>query len=200
MLRTMSDRRGLRIGHLASLGGAVLAVASLWAPWYRVRLDLLHDALQARSAQLPAPVSGFAQQLEQLTALLPRSLSADAWLALHRLDALVAFAGGLTILALLAAGGALGPGIRVAGDAAARLALAAGAVTAVFVIGRIADPPGANVFIETRWGAWACLTGCIAMSAGAVLALTARAEPAPLVMTPIAAPAHDVSGSVAPPA
>ena len=194
MLRIMSDRRGLRIGHLVSLAGAVLAVASLWAPWYRVRLDLLHDALQARSAQLPAPVSGFAQQLEQLTALLPRSLSADAWLALHRLDALVAFAGGLTILALLAAGGALGPGIRVAGDAAARLALAAGAVTAVFVAGRIADPPGANGFIETRWGAWACMTGCIAMIAGAVVALTARTEPAPLVMAPIAAPAPDVSG------
>jgi hypothetical protein len=170
----MDDPRGLTTGHLAALGGAVLALASLWAPWYRVDLDALRQALQQQPGFNGTPLGGFVQSI---AAVLPRSISGDAWETLHRLDVLVAFASGVAIVALLAAAGSFGPGIRVARDAAARLSAGAGAVCALFVAGRVINPPGPDAYLEVRWGAWACLLGCGLMIAGGMRAAQPRRGP-----------------------
>jgi hypothetical protein len=163
----MDDSRGLRPGHLVALAGAALALLSLWAPWYRVDLDALRQALQQQPGFSGTSLGGFVQSI---AALLPHSISGDAWQTLHRLDVLVAFASGAAIVALLAAAGSFGPGIRVAHDAAARVAVAAGAVCALFVAGRLMNPPGPNAIVDVRWGAWACLLGCGLMVAGGIAA------------------------------
>jgi hypothetical protein len=165
----MDDSRGLRTGHLVALGGAALALASLWAPWYRVDLDALRQALQQQPGFNGTSLGGF---VASIAALLPHSISGDAWQTLHRLDVLVAFASGAAIVALLAAAGALGAGIRVERDAAARVAIAAGAVCALFVAGRVMNPPGPNAIVDVRWGAWACLLGCGLMVAGGLMGST----------------------------
>ena len=165
----MAESRGLRNGHLLALAGACLALAALWAPWYRIDLGALRDALQQRPGIAGTALGGF---MQSLTALLPRSISGDAWQVLERTDVLVALLSGLSIAALLAAGGAFGPGIRVTRDSAARVTVGAGAVCALFVGGRVMNPPGPNAYIDVRWGAWACLLGCLAMIAGGISATT----------------------------
>jgi hypothetical protein len=169
----MSDHRGLRSGHLVALAGACLALGSLWAPWYRVDLGAIQGALQQRAGLAGTPAGDF---MQSLMALLPRSISGDAWQTLHDTDVLVAFASVAAIAALLAAGGSFGPGIRVSRDAASRLSAGAGAICALFVGGRAMNPPGPNVYIDVRWGAWACLIGCAAMAAGGVAASSARRQ------------------------
>lgn len=165
----MDESRGLRSGHLVALAGACLAVAALWAPWYRVDLDSIRQALQSRPGIAGTAAGSF---LQSLTALLPPSVSGDAWQALERTDVLVALLAGLAIVALLAAGGTFGPGITVARDAAARGAAGAGAFCALFVGGRIMNPPGPNAYVAVRWGAWACLLGLLLMVAGGLAAIS----------------------------
>jgi hypothetical protein len=194
----MSDARGLRNSHLAALAGAVLALCSLWAPWYRVHLPAaLRDALAHGAGTVPAPIGGFVQSL---AALLPESVSGDAWQVLHRIDVAVAFLAAAALAALLAAGGSLGAGVRVDRDAAARIAAGAGLVAGLLVAGRIADPPGPHAYVDVRWGAWACLLGCALMLAGGLLSLRPREQAAPLMPAPVAPPPPAVTGSVAPPA
>jgi hypothetical protein len=177
----MDDARGLRTGHLVALAGACLALASLWAPWYRVDIAAIRDALQQQPAFNGTQLGSFVQSI---AALLPRTISGDGWDTLQRLDVLVALGSGVALAALLAAAGAFGPGIRVARDAAARLSVAAGAICGLFVAGRALNPPGSNVYIDTRWGAWACLLGCVAMLAGGLAATGARDEAPALVLGP----------------
>ena len=169
MLSAMTDQRGLRTGHLVALAGAVVALASLWAPWYRVDLGSLRDALQQRTGVAGTPAGNF---LASLMALLPRSISGNAWQTLHNTDVLVAIGSCAALAALLAAAGTFGPGIRVSLDAAARLSTGAGAVCALFVAGRALNPPGPNAYLDVRWGAWTCLIGCVAMVAGGAAAQT----------------------------
>jgi hypothetical protein len=192
----MNEPRGLRTGHLAALGGAVLALASLWAPWYRLHLPAaLQDALQHRAGTLPAPLGTFVQSL---ATLLPESVSGNAWQVLGRTDVAVAFLSALVIAALLAAAGSFGRGVRVDLDAAGRVAAGAGTIAALAVGGRIVDAPGPDAYVDVRWGAWACLAGCALMVAGGLLAL--RRSPAPVPDNAPAPPAPTaVTGSVAPP-
>jgi hypothetical protein len=192
----MNDPRGLRTSHLIALGGAGLALASLWAPWYRLHLPAaLRDALQQHAGTLASPVGNFVQSL---AALLPESVSGDAWLVFSRTDVLVAFLAALAITALLAAAGTFGSGIRVATDAAARVSAGAGAVAALAVGGRIANPPGPNAYVDVRWGAWACLIGCGLMVAGGLVALRSPVLTVPARATAAPPPAA-AAGSVAPP-
>jgi hypothetical protein len=168
MLSGMTEQRGLRTGHLVALAGAAVALASLWAPWYRVDLGSLRDALAQRPGIAGTQAGSF---LQSLMALLPRSVSGNAWQTLHQTDVLVAIGSCAALAALLAAAGTFGSGIRVSLDAAARLSSAAGAVCALFVAGRALNPPGPNAYLDVRWGAWACLIGLGLMVAGGLSAL-----------------------------
>jgi hypothetical protein len=191
LMITMNEERGLRSGHLLALGGAALALAALWAPWYEVNLGVLQDALRQRGVA-GTQVGSF---LQSLTALLPKTISGNAWEVLGRTDVLVALLAALALAVLLAAADAFGSGIRVARDSAARVCVASGVVAALAVGGRALDPPGPNDYVDVRWGAWACLTGCVLMAIGGLLALSAG-RAAPVTATPAPAP---VAGSVPPP-
>jgi hypothetical protein len=180
---------------MLALAGAGVTLASLWAPWYRLHLPAaLRDLVQQR-ADAYGPAAG--NFVRGLAALLPDSISGDAWTVFERTDVVLALASVLVAAALLAAAGAFGPGIRVAGDAAARAATGAGAVGALLVAGRIADPPGPNAYLDVRWGAWAGLLGCALMIAGGVMA--SRAPTVELTLDPLPPPEPAVMGSVAPP-
>jgi hypothetical protein len=170
LMITMSDERGLRSGHLLALGGAALALAALWAPWYQINVGVLQDALQQHG------VAGtqVGNLLQSLTALLPRTISGDAWEVLGRIDVLVALLAALAVAVLLAAAGAFGSGIRVAREAAARVCVSTGVIAALAVGGRALNPPGPNDYVDVRWGAWACLAGCVLMAVGGLLALDSR--------------------------
>jgi hypothetical protein len=175
MLPAMTEQRGLRTGHLVALAGAAATLASLWAPWYRVDLGSLRDALQQQTGVVGTPAGNF---LQSLMALLPRSVSGNAWQTLHQTDVLVAAGSCAALSARVGAAGTVGPGHRVSLDAAARLSSAAGAVCALFGAGRALNPPGPNADLDVRWGAWACLIGCVAMVAGGIAARsTGRANP-----------------------
>jgi hypothetical protein len=163
----MNDERGLQTGHLLALGGAALALAALWAPWYEIRLDGLQGAL----AQPGVAGTQVGNLLQSVTALLPKTISGDAWETLGRVDVLVALLAALSIAVLLAAAGAFGSGISVARDAAARACAGTGAIAALAVGARALDPPAPSAYVDVRWGAWACLIGCALMVAGGLLAL-----------------------------
>jgi len=189
----MQTSRGLKPGHIIALAGACMALGALWGPWYRVDLDALRNALQQRPGIAGTQVGGF---LQSLMALLPHSVSGDAWEVLHRVDVLVAVSTVLAVLALLATAGTFGSAIDIAGDAAGRLVAAAGAASGVFVAGRILDPPGPNTYLEVRWGAWACLAGCALMVVGGLMA---SAEKTTVIKLDPLPPGPTVTGSVAPP-
>jgi hypothetical protein len=173
MLATMSESRGLRSGHLVALAGALLSLASLWAPWYRLHLPPgLRELLQQRADAFGPAAGNF---VRALSSLLPDSISGDAWVVFTRTDVVLALISALVILTLLATAGTFGPGIGVAADSAARVASVAGALAGLAVAARMADPPGPNAYLDVRWGAWACLLGCALMIAGGIAAL--RADP-----------------------
>jgi hypothetical protein len=188
----MSEQRGLRTGHLLALAGAGVTLASLWAPWYRLHLPAaLRDLVQQRADAFGPAAGNF---VRALTALLPASISGDAWTVFAHTDIVLAMGSALVGAVLLAAAGAFGPGIRVAGGAAARIAAGAGAIGFLVVAARIADPPGPNAYLDVRWGAWAGLIGCALMVAGGLM--VSREDTVSVTLDP--APA--VTGSVAPPA
>ncbi len=169
MLGTMNEDRGLRSGHLTALAGAVLTLGSLWAPWYRLHLPAaLRDLLQQR-ADAYGPAAG--NFMRSLASLLPDSVSGDAWLVFGRTDVVLALLSALVIVTLLAAAGTFGPGIGVAGGSAARVASLAGTVAGLAVVARMIDPPGPNAYLDVRWGAWACLLGCVLMVGGGIAAM-----------------------------
>src|SRR6478735_2573972 len=141
MLGTMNEDRGMRSGHLMALGGAVLTLASRWAPWYRLHLPAaVRDVLQQRAYAYGPAAGNF---MRSLASLLPDSVSGDAWLVFGRTDVVLALISALVIVTLLAAAGTFGPGIGVAGSSAARVASVAGTVAGLAVVARMIDAPGA---------------------------------------------------------
>jgi hypothetical protein len=195
---SMSESRGPRSGHLLALAGAGIALASLWAPWYRLHLPAaLREMLQQR-ADAYGPAAG--NFIRAMSALIPDSISGDAWLVFTRTDVLIALISALVIVTLLAGAGAFGTGVRVAGESAARAASVAGTVGGLAVAARMIDPPGPNAYLDVRWGAWACLLGCARMVAGGLMAGRTPVEAAPAAaFQPPVAPAAAVADSVAPP-
>ena len=197
MLERMSESRGLRSGHLLALAGAGTVLASLWAPWYRMHIPAaLRDLVQQR-ADAYSPAAG--SFVRSLSGLLPESISGDAWTVFGRVDVALALLGALVIVTMLAAAGAFGPGVRVAGEAAARAAALAGVVAGIMVAARIMDPPGPSAYLDVRWGAWACLLGCALMIAGGLMASRTPDAAASAAFAPPIGPAPVAADSIAPP-
>ena len=71
------DQRGLRTGHLISLAGAAAAFATLWAPWYKVNVAEVIQAVSGQADRVLSPE--LARQFHAGAALLPSSVSVDAW-------------------------------------------------------------------------------------------------------------------------
>lgn len=162
------DRDGLRAGHLIALCGAALLVVALWLPWFQIHIGPLERSQITGMAQQVggAPVASFADGL--LSRLDGHRVS--AWTAFGGEDVALAIGGVLVALAILAAGGAAGSGIRVDRQAAARLALLGGLVLGGIVLVRAVDRPGPSGLLAIAPGLWLGLAGCGLMALGGVLA------------------------------
>ncbi len=154
------EQRGLRTGHLVALAGAAGAFATLWAPWYTANLAAVMQAVSPQADRVLSP--SLAQQFHAAAALLPSSVSVDAWEIFHRNDILIAVMAGLVALVVIAAAGALGDGVRVSPSASGRTCATLGGLCAVLVAIQLVSDPVSNTqvpssAIHLQWGAYACL-------------------------------------------
>ncbi len=206
------ENRGLRSGHLLALGGAIAAIASLWAPWYELSItQAMRDAIQHQVDAFLSPAA--AQYAHVGLSALPSSFHATAWQAFHQTDIAIAVLGGLAVLVIGAAGGLLGSGtnmdLRAAGNTCATLGLLV-ALTAGY---RLLNPIGSRTAqdlgaINVAWGTYVCLSGGTAMLAGGLWgAMSGSTETTPGSVDLWAQPAmaeptyaaSELTGSVAPP-
>ena len=156
--------RDVRIGPLPLVAGALLAIAGLWAPWYR--LNLPDGFISGFAGEFAPEGSGFFQAL--LTSLDEAEragrLQADAWEVLTRADIAIA---GLAVIALLAvAATVLGHLERFPADAVTGL----GVVIAGVAIYRAVNPPDPMGMLEVMWGPWVTVAGGALIAVGSRLA------------------------------
>jgi hypothetical protein len=173
----------LRTGHLAALLGAIVTAASLWLPWYEIRLgELARGALGAQARQLPGGLGEFARGL---ASILPESISGTGWEVLQGADAAL-IAGAVLVGALvLAAGGALGAGVRVDGAAAGPIVGVIGLVGSAIVVQHALSRPGPDELVSLRGGIWVALAGTL-LTAFAGFSISAPARPGPASVAPAA--------------
>ncbi len=176
------EPKGLRTGHIVALAGAVVALLSLFRPWYEIRIP--DEVLQmfGSGGRLGSDPGLLGQLSRGVAASLPSSISASGWKELAGADvALCAGAVG-TVALVLAAAGAFGAGIRVEGRAAGSAVAAIGATALVVVLAHIVHKPGAGSAlsdaIQLRSGIWMALAGSVAMLAGGLMAAGDEAAPA----------------------
>ena len=191
--------KGLRTGHLLSLGGAGAVIASLWMPWYAIHLQgRMQHVLTDQATRLPPALSEIAKGLVQV---LPENISGNGWQAFEGADLLLAGGSALVVLAVLLATGIGGSGLHVAPAIAGRLALGVGLVLAGLVLVKIMNPVGPNDLVSVQDGAWLALGGSALMAAGGLLASHGAPEAEPRV--PVTQHASGSAGwgphSVAPP-
>src|SRR3954451_25425899 len=192
--------KGLRTGHLLSLGGAGAVLGSLCIAWYAIHLQgRLQSVLTEQSTRLPPALRELAKGLVQV---LPENISGTGGQALHGADILLAGGAALVILAIVMAAGAGGAGVRVAPAVAGRVALVAGLVLAGIVLVKIMNPIGPNDLVTVQDGAWLALGGSALMATGGLLASHSPAPPEaerPATASPPAAQSAWGGHSVAPP-
>ncbi|HEU5243673.1 MAG TPA: hypothetical protein VFU33_04665 [Gaiellaceae bacterium] len=176
----MSDDRS-QLGFLvAALGAAVLAV-SVFLPWYGVSITASgaasaqqqlatvaqqygNSTLQAGASQLGAEFSSLAGR--QLTTV-------SAHEALKDISVILLLLAGISLVASL---------LRLAGisgllEAGGGQIAVAGVVAMLFVLYRMATPPGAQtdlVSLSLSWGSWLALLSAAAITAGGLLASSSR--------------------------
>src|SRR6476469_1197015 len=99
-------QRGLRTGHLLSLGGAAAVLGSLWMPWYAINLQgALNKSLTQSSSRIPPALSEMAKGLVQI---LPKNIRGTGWQAFAGADVAMAGGAALVVLAMVMAAGAGG--------------------------------------------------------------------------------------------
>lgn len=159
---------GIPWGPFTVLTGALLALAGLWAPWYRLDLP---DGFFGGVARQVVPADGsagsaffqmFATQIDTLER--EGRLQADAWDVFRYVDMGIAVAAVVAIAALLLAH--TGHLERFPSDAVSLV----GILAAGMVIFRIVDPPGPAGILHVMLGAWVCLAGAVLMVVGSRLA------------------------------
>jgi len=197
----------LRTGHLAALAGALATGAALWLPWYEIRLgELARGALGSQAQNLPPGLGEFARGL---MAVMPESVTGSGWQTLRGADAALVVGAVLVAALVLAAAGALGPGVRVDSATAGRIIGALGVAGTVIVAQHILSPPGPGELVHVRGGLWVALAGTVltaaaGFSTGAAPrgeATAAAAPPAFSFTVPIddVSPLEPARASVAPP-
>jgi hypothetical protein len=164
----LTSARGVGWAPFAVLTGALLCLAGLWAPWYRIDLP---DGFFGGVASQVVPADGspgsaffqmFANQIDTLEQ--QGRLQADAWEVFRYVDTGIALMAVAAIAALVFS--YTGHLERFPSDAVSL----AGIVAAGLVIFRIANPPGPAGILEVMAGAWVCLAGAVFIVVGARLA------------------------------
>jgi hypothetical protein len=129
----------------AIAAGALLVIASLWAPWYAIDFGpAARRAIGAGSERIPGVLGELTRQL--LTAL-PSHIEATAWQALEKGDVV------LLVCALAAIFAALLHRMDVVA--------VAGALAAGTTVVEMLDRPGPGELVSLKWGAWLALGGAL---------------------------------------
>jgi hypothetical protein len=172
ILMTM-EQEGLRTGHFLALGGALVAFASLWRPWYTIEIPQQLRDLLSGGGQLGQDPGLLGQMSRGLATALPSSLSASGWKELEGADVAVTV-GALAVVALvLGAGGALSAAVRVDTAASGRLIAAVGALIGLVAVVHLVRKPGgagAGELVHIGDGLWLALGGAAAVLVGGLWA------------------------------
>jgi hypothetical protein len=208
------EQKGLRSGHFLALAGALAAFASLWRPWYEIKIPQeFRDAITGQAGQDPGL---FGQMARGIASALPASVSASGWKELEGADAAMAVGAVVVIALVLGAGGAFGAAVRIDAAAAARGVAGVGAAGVVLALVHVVHRPVSGEYVHVAHGLWIALASCAAVVAGGLWAAVDTGSPrrAKATSTPVPAsfPSLDpelppvfapspaaATGSVAPP-
>jgi hypothetical protein len=192
------EQKGLRTGHFLALVGALLAVVSLWRPWYRVEFPPEFRNLFSSGGELGKDPGLFGQLARGVAAAIPSEISVSGWDALKGADVTLVIAAVVVVATTLAASGAIN-GMRVDADLAARAASVTGAVVLAVAVWHVVKTPGAGPasdWIHPTSGLWIAVGAGAAMLAGG---LWASADLAGGASRPAAAPSSGSLNAAFPP-
>lgn len=159
MLKAM-EQKGLRSGHFLALAGALLAVVSLFRPWYTVEIpQQVRDLFGAQG--MGSDPGLFGEMLRGLASRMPSEISASGFQELEGADiAIVVAAVGVVALVLAAAGAV--SGLRADPGPAGALAGLLGGAIAVVALAHLVNKPGggqASEWVHVADGLWLALAG-----------------------------------------
>jgi hypothetical protein len=176
------EPKGLRSGHIVALVGAVLALLSLFRPWYEVRIPDSVLQMFGSGGKLGSDPGLLGQLSRSVATALPSSIAASGWKELQGADLALCVGAVGVIAAVLAVAGAFGPGVRVDQRSAGSAIAVVGAVALAIVAVHIVHKPGAGSpmadAVHLRSGIWMALAGAAAMLAGGLMAASYEATPA----------------------
>jgi hypothetical protein len=166
------EQQGLRTGHLIALGGALVALSSLWRPWYAIDFSgAFREELSGQAARMPG---GFGQFAQGLMSALPTRLEASGWRELGGADVALCVGAVAVVMLVLGAAGALGHAVRVERVAAGRIIGALGMAGAALVGWHVVSKPGAGALgsdmVKLASGIWIALVGCVVTAIGGLMA------------------------------
>jgi hypothetical protein len=175
-------RRQTPLGEFVAGLGAVVLLASLWQPWYRLTFpDELLSQAQSMAPRM-GEMGGFVTQgIDQLRSA--GDLPVTAWQAFDQADMLLAGAAAVALgLVVLNAIGALATRLD-------NVIVLAGAVALATVAYRLASPPGSNSplaadLLHPATALYAGLLGAALMLAGGLMALGTPTAPAATPQSP----------------
>lgn len=190
-------------GVIAAALGALLALGSLWLPWYTVRIsDAFREMLGSigtPKGAAAAPAGGsaaggaeglagaFAGLFQGLASVMPEEITANGWTAMDGGDIAIAVAAGAMLLVLLLANNG-GSNMRVDRGAAGRLIALGGLVVVAVAAYHVVNTPGGGVeqlagTVDREPGIFAAVAGGLLMLFGGIATAAgpraaATAEPA----------------------
>lgn len=178
------EQKGLRSGHFLALIGALVAVGSLWRPWYSVRFPPEFREMLSGGGQLGSDPGLLGQLARGMASVIPDHVAVDGWDALKGADVVLVVCAVVVLGAVLAASGAIS-GVRADGQLAARAAAAAGSVVLVVAAWHIVKKPGGGSpaavadWIHVESGLWMAVAAGAAMLGGGLWASGQQAKEHP---------------------
>jgi hypothetical protein len=173
------EQKSLRVGHILALVGALVALGSLWRPWYSVSIPPQLRELLGSGGRIGQDPGLLGQMARGLASALPASVQASGWTELQGADVALC-AGALAVVALVVgAAGAFGSAVRVDPSACGSAIAAVGALGVAIVLAHVAHKPGgaqAAGYIHIEPGLWIALAGTAAMLAGGLMAAARPTE------------------------
>ncbi|WCB96824.1 hypothetical protein DSM104299_05592 [Baekduia alba] len=167
------DQKGLRIGHIVALAGALGVLLALWRPWYSVTFPPQIREAFGTSGQLGQDPGLLGQMARSLAAALPASIEASGWKELQGADVALCVAAVAVCVLVLVAADAFGAAVRIDPHACGSAIAALGAATLAIVGLHVVHKPGgaaAADYVHVEQGVWIALAGAGAMLAGGLMA------------------------------
>ncbi|HVP03054.1 MAG TPA: hypothetical protein VMT10_10835 [Solirubrobacteraceae bacterium] len=197
--KAMSSRSSAHTGLLAAAGGAAAVLASLWLPWYLIRIpQAFRDALSSLGggqaqpgvapnspgAQLGAALGGV---MKGIAAVLPSQITGNGWQVMHGGDVALAIVAGAALLVALAVGGGLS-GVAIEPGTAGRFVAALGGVAVGIAGYHVVQRPGMgagalSADVSVKYGIYVAILGGLAMIGGGLAVGRATVQPAKAAST-----------------